>query len=451
MKAEKYESIELCEWGNSLKPVKIGICGLGTVGGGTFNVLQRNSDSISARAGREIVIQQVGARRKNPDCDTGDVSVTSDVFEVARNPEIDILVETIGGYETAKKLILTAIEHGKHVVTANKALIAEHGNEIFLAARKNNVTVAYEAAIAGGIPIIKCLREGLAGNQIHWLAGIINGTGNYILTEMGDHGRSFDDVLKEAQNLGYAESDPTFDVEGIDACHKLTIMASIAFGIPLQFNKAYTEGISKVTPIDIDYAASMGFRIKHLGIAKRTEKGVELRVHPTLIPSRNPLANIDGVLNSIVVHGDAVGQTMHSGPGAGAEPTASSVIADIVDITRAINAPDVAVNSLGFGLEHLSKSLSVLPVEDTVCSYYLRIHAENHPGVMNAVTSILSERGINIDAITQKAVRENNTYADIVILTHDIKEAVMNEAIQQIAELPDIESPIIRIRVETMY
>lgn len=437
-------------WGNSLKPVKVGICGLGTVGAGTFNVLQRNASSIAARAGRPVIIEQVGARRDNPNCDTGNTRVSRDIFEVAHNPDIDILVETIGGYDIAKELILTAIEQGKHVVTANKALIAEHGNEIFQAAREKNVIVAYEAAVAGGIPIIKCLREGLSANKINWLAGIINGTGNYILTEMGDHNRPFEDVLKEAQALGYAEADPTFDVEGIDACHKLTIMASIAFGIPLQFNKAYTEGISNVTPSDIQYAASLGFRIRHLGVARQSEKGIELRVHPTLIPSDRPLANINGVMNSVVVQGDAVGQTMYSGPGAGAEPTASSVIADIIDIARTIEAPDSAVNALGFSADSLSNDLPVLPITQTECSFYLRIHADDHPGVMNAVTQVLSSHGINIDAITQKVTREDDGCADIVILTHRILEGTMDKAISELEALPDIRFPITRIRVETM-
>ncbi len=436
--------------GNSLKPVKVGICGLGTVGGGTFNVLQRNASIISARAGCPVIIGQVGARRENPACDTGDTPITHDIFDVARNPDIDIVVETIGGYDVAKELILTAIENGKHVVTANKALIAEHGNEIFQAARDNNVIVAYEAAVAGGIPMIKCLREGLSANKVEWLAGIINGTGNYILTEMGDHNRPFPDVLKEAQALGYAEADPTFDVEGIDACHKLTIMASIAFGIPLQFNRAYTEGISRITPSDIQYAASLGFRIKHLGVARQTSEGVELRVHPTLIPSSRPLANINGVMNAVVVQGDAVGQTMISGPGAGAEPTASSVIADIIDIARTMESPDAAVNALGFSQESLSNSLPVLPVTDIECSAYLRIHADDHPGVMNAVTQVLSKQGINIDAITQKVTREDDGCADIVILTHKTREGTMNNAIAELEALKEIKSPITRIRVETL-
>ena len=433
-----------------MKPVKVGICGLGTVGGGTLNVLQRNANTIAARAGRPVIIHHVGARRDNPDCDTTNLSLTRDIFEVALNPDIDILVENIGGYDVAKELILTAIERGKHVVTANKALIAEHGNEIFAAAREHNVIVAYEAAVAGGIPIIKCLREGLAANRIQWLAGIINGTGNYILSEMGDHNRPFADVLKEAQSLGYAEADPTFDVEGIDACHKLTIMASIAFGIPLQFSKAYTEGISKVTPGDIQYAESLGFRIKHLGIARQTPRGVELRVHPTLIPALEPLANVNGVLNAVVVEGDALGQTLYTGPGAGAEPTASSVVADIVDIVRIINTPSAAVNFLGFGADSLNNTLPVLPITEIDCRCYLRIPVDDHPGAMNAVTQVLSHHGINIDAITQKSPREQNGYADIVILTHSIREAIMNDAITDLEALEDVKSAVTRIRVEAM-
>ena len=433
-----------------MKPVKVGICGLGTVGGGTFNVLLRNAESIAARAGRPIIVEQIGARSDNSTCDTSNTSLTRDIFEVARNPDIDIIVETIGGYDVAKELIITAIENGKHVVTANKALIAEHGNEIFAAAKNNNVIVAYEAAVAGGIPIIKALREGLAGNRIDWLAGIINGTGNFILTEMGDHNRPFADVLSEAQELGYAETDPTFDVEGIDACHKLTIMASIAFGIPLQFNKAYTEGISKVTPNDIQYAEALGYRIKHVGVARQTDSGVQLRVHPTLLPSSQALANINGVMNSVVVQGDAVGQTMYTGPGAGAEPTASSVIADIIDIARAIDNPGSAVKGLGFADNTVQNSLDILPISDIESSYYLRINTEDHPGVMTAVTSILGKHGINIDAITQKATPGDLGYADIVILTHSIHEAVMDEAIVELSQLPDVHSDIMRIRVEPM-
>ena len=419
------------------------------MGSGTYNVLTRNAESIAARTGRSIVIEQVGARRDNPACNTTDTNVTRDIFDVARNPEVDIVVELIGGYDVAKDLILTAIQHGKHVVTANKALIAEHGNEIFQAAKEKNVIVAYEAAVAGGIPVIKCLREGLAGNSVNWLAGIINGTGNFILTEMGDKNRPFEDVLKEAQELGYAEADPTFDVEGIDACHKLTIMASIAFGIPLQFNKAFTEGISKVTPLDISYAEELGYRIKHLGVAKNSPEGVELRVHPALIPASRPLANINGVLNTVVINADAVGETMLVGPGAGAEPTASSVVADVMDIARAIDAPQSAPFPLGFQNEKLQDT-SVLPIGETLTSNYLRIHADDHPGVMHDITHILSGLGINIEAVTQKAARESDGFADIVILTQQIKESTLDKALKEIEQLPDVKTPVTRIRVESM-
>ncbi|HBT56871.1 MAG TPA: homoserine dehydrogenase, partial [Pseudomonas sp.] len=315
-----------------MKPVKVGICGLGTVGGGTFNVLQRNATEIARRAGRGIEVAQIATRHPNPACNLGMTPVTDDVFELVNNPEIDIIVELIGGYTLAKDVVLKAIENGKHVVTANKALIAVHGNEIFAAASAKGVMVAFEASVAGGIPIIKALREGLAANRIDWVAGIINGTGNFILTEMRDKGRTFEDVLAEAQALGYAEADPTFDVEGIDAAHKLTILASIAFGIPLQFDKAYTEGITKLTTADVNYAEALGYRIKHLGVARRTENGVELRVHPTLIPADRLIANVNGVMNAVMVHGDAVGSTLYYGAGAGAEPTASAVVADIIDV-----------------------------------------------------------------------------------------------------------------------
>ena len=320
-----------------MKPVRIGICGLGTVGSGTFNVIARNQREINARAGCEIIIEQVGARRDNPACDTSNSNVSRDVFDVVTNPNIDIVVELIGGTSIAKDLVLQAIDNGKHVVTANKALIAEFGNEIFAAAEAKGVTVAYEAAVAGGIPIIKALREGLAGNRIEWLAGIINGTGNFILTEMRDKGRDFADVLQEAQDLGYAEADPTFDVEGIDAAHKLVILSSLAFGMPLQFDKVFTEGISKIEPQDVDFAEELGYSIKHLGITRQTDAGIELRVHPTMIPKKRLIANVDGVMNAVLVKGDAVGPTLYYGAGAGAEPTASSVIADIVDLARSFS------------------------------------------------------------------------------------------------------------------
>lgn len=429
-----------------MKPVKVGICGLGTVGGGTFNVLKRNAAEISRRAGRNIVVEAIGARRENPDCETKGTHITSDIFEVARNPEIDIVVELIGGYETALELVMTAIENGKHVVTANKALIAVHGNEIFEAAQKKNVMVAFESSVAGGIPIIKAIREGLSANQINWLAGIINGTGNFILTEMRDKGRDFADVLAEAQALGYAEADPTFDVEGIDAAHKLTILASLAFGIPLQFDKAYTEGISAITADDVQYAEELGYRIKHLGISRRTDDGIELRVHPTMIPEKALLANVHGVMNAVLVDGDAVGQTMYYGAGAGAEPTASAVIADIVDVVRTLTADrDNRVPHLAFQPGSLSGH-PVLPVEEVTSAYYLRLNVNERPGVLAMVTSILSESAISIDAIIQKETRE--AQVPVIILTQEVQEKQMNEAIAKIEALQDVNDSVTRIRVE---
>jgi len=431
-----------------LKPVKVGICGLGTVGSGTFNVLTRNAEEISRRAGRKIIIEQIGARRENPACDTTGMQLTSDVFEVATNPEIDIVIELIGGYDIARDLVMTAIENGKHVVTANKALIAVHGNEIFAAAQEKNVMVAFEASVAGGIPIIKAIREGLSANRINWLAGIINGTGNYIMTEMREKGRDFADVLQEAQELGYAEADPTFDVEGIDAAHKLTILSSLAFGVPLQFNKAFTEGISKITPQDVQYAEELGFRVKHLGITRRTEKGIELRVHPTLIPSDVLLASVDGVMNAILVEGDAVGQTLYYGPGAGAEATASAVVADIVDVVRTLTADrDNRVPHLAFQPSELSDA-PILPVEETTSAYYLRLQAVERPGVLAHVTRILGEKGINIEAIIQKQTTE--AQVPVIMLTQRVEERMMNAAIREIESLPDILGEIIRIRVELL-
>lgn len=431
-----------------MKPVKVGICGLGTVGSGTFNVLTRNAEEISRRAGRKIIIEQIGARRENPACDTSGMQLTTDIFEVATNPEIDILVELIGGYDTARDLVMTAIENGKHVVTANKALIAVHGNEIFAAAQEKNVMVAFEASVAGGIPIIKAIREGLSANRINWLAGIINGTGNYIMTEMREKGREFADVLKEAQELGYAEADPTFDVEGIDAAHKLTILSSLAFGVPLQFNKAFTEGISKITPQDVQYAEELGFRVKHLGITRRTEKGIELRVHPTLIPSDVLLASVDGVMNAILVEGDAVGQTLYYGPGAGAEATASAVVADIIDVVRTLTADrDNRVPHLAFQPSELSDA-PILPVEEITSAYYLRLQAVERPGVLAHVTRILGEKGINIEAIIQKQTTE--AQVPVIMLTQRVEERMMNAAIREIESLPDILGEVIRIRVELL-
>ena len=415
-----------------MKPVKVGICGLGTVGGGTFNVLQRNAEEISRRAGRGIEVAQIATRSPKPQFETTGIAITNDVFAVATNPEIDIVIELVGGYTVARELVLKAIENGKHVVTANKALIAVHGNEIFAKAREKGVIVAFEAAVAGGIPVIKAIREGLSANRINWVAGIINGTGNFILTEMREKGRTFEDVLAEAQALGYAEADPTFDVEGIDAAHKLTILASIAFGIPLQFDKAYTEGITKLTTADVNYAEALGYRIKHLGVARSTPAGIELRVHPTLIPADRLIANVNGVMNAVMVNGDAAGSTLFYGAGAGMEPTASSVIADLVDVVRAMTSdPENRVPHLAFQPDSLSAH-PILPIEACESAYYLRIQAQDHPGVLAQVASILSERGINIESIMQKEVEEQNGQVPMILLTHRVLEQHINDAIADV-------------------
>ncbi|BCD97291.1 homoserine dehydrogenase [Marinagarivorans cellulosilyticus] len=433
-----------------MKTVKIGICGLGTVGSGTFNVITRNQAEINARAGCNIEITQVGARRDNPNADTSTTNVTRDIFEVVNNPEIDIVVELIGGTTLAKELILKAIENGKHVVTANKALIAEFGNEIFAQANAKGVSVAYEAAVAGGIPIIRTLREGLSANKIQWLAGIINGTGNFILTEMRDKGRTFEDVLAEAQALGYAEADPTFDVEGIDAAHKLVILASLAFGMPLQFDKVYCEGIADVSPEDVTYATELGYRIKHLGIARHHESGIELRVHPTFIPERRLIANVDGVDNAILVKGDAVGSTMYYGPGAGSEPTASSVIADVVDLARMLSAdPENRVPYLGFVAKSLQEH-AIMPMGEIETGYYLRLSAVDKPGVLSKVTQILSDQGISIEALIQKEPKDDQVEVPVIVLTNRVKEKLMNEAIGKIEALDTIVGKVVRIRVESL-
>jgi homoserine dehydrogenase len=434
--------------GFTLKPVRVGICGFGTVGGGTFNVLERNSKEITRRTGRAIVVEQIAQRRPNINCDTGDTSITDDIFAVANNPNVDVLIELIGGHEPAKELVLTAIRNGKHVVTANKALIAVHGNEIFEAAAKHNVVVAYEAAIAGGIPIVKAMREGLAANSIDWLAGIINGTGNFILTEMRDKGRAFADVLQEAQELGYAEADPTFDVEGIDAAHKLTILSSVAFGIPLQFDQCYTEGISKISAQDVANAESLGFRIKHLGLTRRTPEGIELRVHPTLIPEKRLIANVNGVMNAVLVEGDAVGPTMYYGAGAGAEPTASSVIADLVDIVRDMALDQtVRMPSLGFSPETMSDS-PILPMEKVITAFYMRMNVSEKPGVLAQITQILGDAGISIEAIRQHT--HVSAQVPVIILTRPVVEGHMNSAIAAIEALADVNGEVTRIRVENL-
>jgi homoserine dehydrogenase len=430
--------------------VKIGICGLGTVGSGTFNVLNRNAQSINARAQAELEVIHIGARRDNPACDIGEIRVSRDIFDVARDPEVQILVELIGGTSVAKELVEEALRNGKHVVTANKALVAEFGNELFALAEQNNVVIRYEAAVAGGIPIIKALREGLAGNRIEWLAGIINGTGNFILSEMREKGRDFADVLTEAQELGYAEADPTFDVEGIDAAHKLVILASLAFGMPLQFSSVYTEGITRLTTQDVEYAEELGYRIKHLGVAKHSADGVELRVHPTLIPEGRLLANVNGVKNAVLVEGDAVGPTLYYGAGAGAEPTASAVVADIVDLARELSAGQFCrVPALGVATADL-KALPVLPMEQVVTPWYLRIIAEDKPGVLSSIASIFSDHGISMEALIQKPPAEGETRVPLIVLTSRASQGSMDVAVATIEALESISGEVARIRVEAL-
>ncbi len=424
---------------------------MGIVGGGTVNVLKRNAEEIVRRAGRGVVITHAATRDINKEriCDTTGITLTTDPQAVVSDPEVQIIVELIGGDGLARELVLAAIANGKHVVTANKALIAKHGNEIFARAQEKGVMVAFEAAVAGGIPIIKAVREGLAANRVEWLAGIINGTGNFILTEMRDNGSDFADVLAEAQRLGYAEADPTFDVEGIDAAHKLTILASIAFGIPLQFEACFTEGITRITREDVNYAEELGYRIKHLGMARRTDKGVELRVHPTLIPERRLIANVDGVMNAVLVKGDAVGPTLYYGAGAGAEPTASAVVADLVDVTRTLTVdPENRVPHLAFQPDALS-DLPILPMAAVETAYYLRMQAADKPGVLADVTRILGDAGISIEAILQKEP-VGDSDATIIMLTHRVLEGQMDQAIAAIEALDSISGEIMRIRLETL-
>ncbi len=439
-----------------MKPIQVGLLGIGTVGSGTFNVLKRNQQEIQGRAGRGIEITMVA------DLDVAraqsivgpDVKVVNDARAVIANPDIDIVIELIGGYGIAKALVLEAIAAGKHVVTANKALLAVHGTEIFAAASAKGVMVAFEAAVAGGIPIIKALREGLTANRIQWIAGIINGTTNFILSEMRDKGLDFDVVLKEAQRLGYAEADPTFDIEGVDAAHKVTLMSAIAFGIPVQFDKAYVEGITKLGAADIKYAEQLGYRIKLLGITKRTAAGIELRVHPTLVPAKRLIANVEGAMNAVMAHGDAVGTTLYYGKGAGSEPTASAVIADLVDITR-LHTADAAqrVPHLAFQPEAISNT-PVLPMSEVVTSYYLRLRVADEAGVLAKVTGLLAEAGISIDAVLQREADEISgeaaTQTDVIILTHDCAEAKMDGALAQMQALPTVLQPITRIRKEEL-
>ncbi|WP_038201031.1 homoserine dehydrogenase [Xenophilus azovorans] len=439
-----------------MKPIQVGLLGIGTVGGGTFKVLQRNQEEIKRRAGRGIEITMVA------DLDTAraqavageGVKVVGDAREVIANPDIDIVIELIGGYGVARTLVLEAIAAGKHVVTANKALLAVHGTEIFAAAHARGVMVAFEAAVAGGIPIIKALREGLTANRIQWIAGIINGTTNFILSEMRDKGLDFDVVLKEAQRLGYAEADPTFDIEGVDAAHKATIMSAIAFGIPVQFDKAHVEGITRLASQDIRYAEQLGYRIKLLGITKRVPKGIELRVHPALVPAKRLLANVEGAMNAVVVHGDAVGTTLYYGKGAGSEPTASAVIADLVDIAR-LHTADAAhrVPHLAFQADAMSDA-PVLPMSEVVTSYYLRLRVADEAGVLARVTSLLAEAGISIDAVLQREADEvggeGSTQTDLIILTHDTREGTLDEVQAHLQSLPSVLAPIVRIRKEEL-
>lgn len=435
-----------------MSAVKVGLLGLGTVGAGVVNLLARNHDEIARRAGREIQILHAAARHPDRprDCSTEHIRLTADPFEVVDNPELEVIVELIGGEEPARELLLRAIDNGKHVVTANKALIAKHGNEIFEHARAKGVTVAFEAAVAGGIPIIKAIREGLAGNRIQSLAGIINGTSNFILTEMFYQQREFADVLAEAQRLGYAEADPTFDIEGVDAAHKLTILASIAFGIPLQFNKVYVEGISQITTDDVAYAQELGYRIKLLGIAhhRGAGAGISLRVHPALVPERRVLANVDGVMNAVMVTGDPVGATLYYGPGAGAGPTASAVVADLVDVARENNMdPEHRVPYLAFQSHALSDE-PVVGVENVETRYYLRMDAQDAPGVLADVARILGDASISIEAILQKQPAPGVDHVPVIILTHRVLEGRMNDAIERIEALETIHGRVTRIRVE---
>jgi len=442
--------------GNYMKPIKVGLLGVGNVGGGTFDVLERNQEEIRRRAGRGIEVVAVSARNleRAKERTGGKVKVVASPFDIVNDPEIDIVVELIGGYDEARALVLQAIANGKHVVTANKALLAVHGNEIFAAAQAKGVMVAFEAAVAGGIPIIKALREGLTANRIDWLAGIINGTTNFILSEMRDKGLDFATALKQAQELGYAEADPTFDIEGVDAAHKATIMSAIAFGIPVQFDKAHVEGISKLNAIDIRYAEQLGYRIKLLGIAKRAKvngvEGVELRVHPTLIPSKRLIANVEGAMNAVLVQGDAVGATLYYGKGAGAEPTASAVIADLVDITRLATAdPEHRVPHLAFQPNAMT-NIEILPMSEITTSYYLRMNVSDQPGVLADLTRILADATISIDAMLQKEPAEGETRTDIIFLTHQTQEKNVTAAIAKMEGLSTVCGSVTKIRLENL-
>lgn len=435
-----------------MKPINVGLLGAGTVGGGTFTVLARNEAEITRRSGRPIRISVVADKNLElaRQVTGGKCKLTDDAFAVVNDPDVEVVVELIGGYGVARELVLKAIENGKHVVTANKALLAVHGNEIFAAAQKKGVMVAFEAAVAGGIPIIKALREGLAANHIEWAAGIINGTTNFILSEMRDKGLSFADVLKEAQRLGYAEADPTFDIEGVDAAHKATLISAIAFGIPVQFDKAHVEGITSLQAVDIRYAEQLGYRIKLLGIAKRREEGIELRVHPTLVPSKRLIANVEGAMNAVLVKGDAVGPTLYYGKGAGAEPTASAVIADLVDVARAAAVePRNRVPYLAFQADQLC-DLPILPISEAETAYYLRMQVEDKAGVLADVTRILADQQISIDAMLQREPEEGESQTDIIILTHRCKEKFADAAIAKIEALAAVQGKLVKLRLEDL-
>ncbi|HIQ41094.1 MAG TPA: homoserine dehydrogenase [Sulfurivirga caldicuralii] len=433
-----------------MKTIKLGLLGLGTVGGGTLKILQENADILSQRVPARFEVKRIAVRDLNKPrtVDTGGIALTDQPFTVVNDPEIDVVVELMGGTTLARELVLSAIDNGKHIVTANKALLAEHGEEVFAAAERKGVQVAYEAAVAGGIPIIKALREGLAANRIDWLAGIINGTGNYILTELKQPGADFATVLKNAQALGYAEADPTFDVEGIDAAHKLTILASLAFGIPLQFDKVYTEGISAISADDMRFAAMLGYEIKHLGLAKRTDAGVSLRVHPTLVPKSVLLAQVSGVMNAVMTHGDQVGPTLYYGPGAGAGPTASAVVADLVDVARTMDCKAHAqVPMLGLGNR---QNLTVLGMDEVRCACYLRFLAKDVPGVLAKFSGVLAQAGISVEHMHQEPCDDESGDALVVLITDEVTEAAMNRAISKLESLDEIDGAVQRIRIETL-
>ncbi len=433
-----------------MKDVRLGICGLGTVGSGVFNLMKRNSVAMAASANRNITIGHIGSRRDHPECDTSNVKVSRDIFQVAKDSDIDVVIELIGGTTVARDLVMTSIEHGKHVITANKALIAEHGAQIFDLAQRHNVMIGYEAAVAGGIPIIKALREGLSGNKVNWLAGIINGTSNYILSEMDSRGRDFSDVLGEAQEKGYAEADPTFDIEGIDAAHKLAILTSLAFSVPLNVEDIYVQGITDVDQCDLAFARELGYSIKHLGIARQSQNGIELRVHPTLVPKSSLIAGVNGVLNAVMVNSDAAGSTLYYGRGAGSDPTASSVAADIVDISRVIgNNEDTWISALGCPLDKLA-ARDIIPVDDIETCFYLRFLMRDTPGALSEVTKIIGDAGISIEAIVQKEPQVSTDFVNVIVVTDIVIERDLNTALSKIEKLAAVQGQAVIIRLERL-